>query len=335
MRVRLALLVALSLLAGGCKKDAADHLRAAKDQVFEKHPEEGLREYRLALDSLERDTSAESQVYRARALRGAADVYYLELRDMRKAVEVYRELIQQCPEAPETLEGRIHLAEILRRHYRDVRGAISELTAAVARNPPQSAELNYQVAKLYFELADYEQCEIESLGVERRYETSAFVDDAMLLRGQALSMRDGHRAEAKRVFQELADRFPESELQPHALYEVGKLRADSGELEKAIEAWVEALKRHPDPAVVQLSISKVRHQMKSTTPRHIGDHNTAFDRPPAVVAAQAIPVKVPPAKTSAEAAGGTAEEAASELKMPAMGPPATKQEKAPEPVKEP
>ncbi len=302
----LALAAAAALALSGCKQGAAAHLGAAKDAVFEKRPEEALREYRLALDALERDDSPEARVYRARALRGAADVYYLEQRDMRRAVEVYRELIQQCPEAPETLEGRIHLAEILRTHYRDVRGAINELTAAIARNPPQTAELGYQVAKLYFELGDYQQCEIEVAGLVNKYETSTFVDDAMLLRGQALAMMDGRRQDAMRVFQELVEKFHDSELQPHALYELGKLRADGGELEKAIEAWVEALRRHPDPSVVQGAIARVRKRMRSTTPRRIGDEAVAFDRdtpPPAV------------AKTSAEAAGGTAEEAAREAQM--------------------
>jgi TolA-binding protein len=320
---------ALCLALAGCKQGAAEHLRLAKDQVFEKHPEEGLREYRLALDVLEKDDTAEAQVYRARALRGAADIYYLELRDMRKAVEVYRELIQECPEAPETLEARIHLAEILRTHYRDVRGAINELTAAIARNPPQSAELNYQVAKLYFELGDYQQCEIEALNVERKYEASSFVDDAMLLRGQAQSMMDGHRADAMHTFQDLAERFPDSELQPHALYELGKLRADAGDLEKAIEAWVQALARHPDPQVVQGSITRARKRMKSTTPRHIGDEAAAFDRDnPAVVAAEA---KGAAPKTSVEAAGGSAEEAAREAVMPPSGP-ATPAPKKPAPM---
>ena len=319
MKGRALVAAAVCFALWGCKQGAADHLRLAKDQVFEKHPEEGLREYRLALDVLEKDDSAEAQVYRARALRGAADVYYLELRDMRKAVEVYRELIQECPEAPETLEGRIHLAEILRTHYRDLRGAINELTAAIARNPPQSAELNYQVAKLYFELGDYQQCEIEASNVERKYEASSFVDDAMLLRGQALAMMEGHRADAMHTFQDLAERFPDSELQPHALYELGKLRADSGDLEKAIEAWVEALARHPDPQVVQGSIARARKRMKSTTPRRIGDEAAAFDRDnPAVTAA--VEAKVPAAKTSAEAAGGSPEEAAREAMMPPSGP---------------
>src|SRR5437763_812079 len=121
MRVALALL----LLVAACKQTAQDHVNAARTALYEKKPQDALHEYRLALEVLEKDDSPEAQVLKARVLRGAADVYYLELRDMKNAVQVYRELIHECPEAPETLEGRMHLADILATHFHDLRGAIN------------------------------------------------------------------------------------------------------------------------------------------------------------------------------------------------------------------
>ncbi len=318
MSVRTVRLIALLLAAlgvgsvSGCQGGANEHFRRAKDKTFEKQPQAAIEEYRLALEILRREDSAEAQVLRARVLRGWADVYYLDTREMPKAVDVYKELISTCPESPETLEARIHLANILKVHYRDLRGAIAELTAAIARNPPQSAELVYQVAKLYFELGDYKQADIEAQTVVKRFETSAYVDDAMFLQAQALSMMEGKRPEALRMFQELAQRFPDSELQPHALFELGKLRADSSENEQAIELWVEALKRHPDPAVVQSQISRVRERITNTTPKNLGSTAAAFDREP-VRPVAAVGAKKP--KNSIEALGGSAEEAEHEASM--------------------
>ena len=310
--MRPLLLSVLLLLGAGCKRnDAPTRLQNAREKLYAHLPQAALEEYRLALDALDRDESKEAAVYRARALRGAADTYYLELRDFKHAVEVYRELSQLCPEAPETLGGRLHLADILEHQFHDLRGAITELTAALARNPPQSAELSYRVAKLYFELGDYQQCELEAASVARKFETSPYVDDALLLRGQALAMMEGHRPEALKVFEELAEKFPDSELQPHALFEAGKLRAEAGEPEKAIETWVEALKRHPDPQVVQAVISRVRRQLRETTPSKVGDAAKAFDRD--VPGANPVALKMP--KTSIEAVGGTADEAEREAKM--------------------
>lgn len=300
------LLLACALLGAlvACRRETpADHLQRARDAVFEKRPDEALVEYRKAFDLLRRDEAPESKVLRARALKGAADVYWLEQRKVKEAVSVYKELIQQCSESPEALEARIILAELLRVHYRDLRGAIDQLTAALQRNPPQSAELHYQVAKLYFELGDYAQCELEARKLAERFATSPYVDDALYLQAQAVHMMEGRRQEASRAYADLRTRFPDSELAPHALVEMGKLRADSGENEKAIELWVEALKAHPDPALVQDYISRARRRITSTTPEAIGRRESAFDKP------QPPQAPVRPARTSIEAVGGSAEEA--------------------------
>lgn len=299
MKRLLFTLAALSLFA--CHDNADEHMKRARDAIFEKDPNRALHEYKVAIDRLERDDPPEAKVLKARALKGAADVYYLELRDMRQAIAVYKELVAQCPESPEALEGHITLADLLHNYAHDIRGAINELSAAISRNPPQGAELSYQVAKLYFELGDYQQCELEAQHLISRFETSAYVDDAMLLRGQALEMMDGRRADAQRDFEELVHRFPDSELAPHALFEIGKLYSEGGDDAKAIEVWVEALKRHPDPAVVQSSIARVRARIAKTTPTKIGDHYAAFDHD-----------KKPPPKNSLEAVGATAEQAAHE-----------------------
>jgi len=318
-----ALLLGLLSLAGCRKEDAPLHLERARTALYELHPDVALTEFRAALDLLERDTSVQAGIYRARALRGAADTYFFQLQDYKRAHQVYGELIKLCPEAPETLEGRIHLASLLRHQFRDLRGAIAELTAALARNPPQSAELSYQVAAMYFELQDYEQCELEASQVARKFEASAFVDDALFLKAQALSMMDDRRPEALRAFLELITRVPDSELKPHALFEVGRLRASAGDFEGAIESWVQALQAHPDPAMVQSNIARVRKRIRATTPRRVGDAMTAFDwdshpeyeAPPAAE-------RVAPARTSAEAVGGTREEAEREAKMSAEQAPA-------------
>ncbi|XXF81487.1 tetratricopeptide repeat protein [Myxococcaceae bacterium GXIMD 01537] len=292
------------LLLSGCRDTAGDHLKRARDAVFEKRPDEALVEYRKAYEMLQRSDAPEALVMRARALKGAADVYWLEQRKVEEAAGVYRELINQCPESPEALEGRIILAELLhtRTRNRDLRGAIDLLTAALTRNPPQGAELQYQVAKLYFELGDYQQCGLEARKLTERFATSPLVDDAIFLDAQALSMIEGKRQEASHIYADLRTRFPESDLAPRALFEMGKLKAESGEFEKAIELWVDTLKTHPEPKLVQDSIARARRRLAAMTPGGLG-RDAAFDH-----GAQARAARPP--RNSVEAAGGTAEEAA-------------------------
>jgi tetratricopeptide (TPR) repeat protein len=305
MLTRLGLGLWFVLLAGGCQQDALSRLQRARTAVFQNDPDRALKEYRLALDLVERDPSEPARLLHARALKGAADVYYLELRDPVRAAEVYQELVRTCPETPEALEGRILLAELLHVHFRDLRGAIGALGGAIERNAPQSAELTYRIAKLYFELGDYQQATVEAERVQTKFEASGFADDALLLEAQGLAMMEGRAQDAVRAFQRLVDDHPASALVPHALFEMGKLKAEQGERELAIELWVRALDLHPDPALVQGTIARVRAQIVARTPTSVGDRTRALQRGPAVV----VPVRH---RTSVEAAGGTAEEAAKE-----------------------
>ena len=300
-----ALFLAALVLLAGCSRSAEEHLVLARDAVFVHRPQTALREYRLALDAVEKDTSPAGSALRAAALRGAGDTYYLELRDVAKAVGVYRELLAQAPESPEALEAHVFLADILHHNYRDLRGSIAELTAAVARKPARAPDLAYEVCKLYFELGDYQQCTIESEKLVQTYPASPRVPDALFLAGQAYAMQ-GMRTQAEQAFQALAERFPASELAPHALFELGKQRAEGGDAPGAIKAWVAALPRHPDPKLVQAAIAHTRERIAQTTP-------------PLGQAAAFAKGEVTPhrprenqAKTSVEAAGGTAAEAAKE-----------------------
>jgi tetratricopeptide (TPR) repeat protein len=293
-------------LAAGCSRSPKEHLEAARDAVFDHRPQTALREYRLALDAVEKDNSVSGLALRAAALRGAGDTYYLELRDVAKAVGVYRELVTQVPEAPETLEAHVFLADILHQHYHDLRGAIAELTAALARKPVRAPELAYEVCKLYFELGDYQQCTIESEKLVQSFPTSPRVPDALFLAGQAYAMQEGMREQAERAFQAVAERFPASELAPYALYELGRLRAEGGDAPGAINAWVAALPRHPEPKLVQAAIARTRERIAQTTPAAMGQA-AAFAK------GEAVPRhRTNQAKTSVEAAGGTADEAAKE-----------------------
>jgi tetratricopeptide (TPR) repeat protein len=309
-----ALLGALCfLVVAGCRDDASSRIQRAKDAVYAGDPHRALKEYRLALDSIDRNESPESSVLRARALKGAADVYYLELRDFVRAVEVYRELVHACPESPESLEGHIQVAEILRNHFRDLRGAISALTQAIDRNAPDSAELSYQVAKLYFELGDYNQAGLEAQKVQQRFETSAFVDDALFLQAQALAM-EGRTEEALRTFEAVEERFPDSELAPFATFERGRLLSEAGQDVEAIELWVQALRRHPNPQTVQRAIVRVRRRLALVTPVAVGDRTAALERvmPTEAELAESGRRRGPRPRTSLEAMGSTREQAAGE-----------------------
>ncbi|MFN0061847.1 MAG: tetratricopeptide repeat protein [Myxococcaceae bacterium] len=307
LRILAPVFCALALLPA-CQRGPEERITRAKDAIFDRKPLQALKEYRLALDTLDADNSRRGQKLRAEALLGSAQTYHLELRDIGHALPVYGELIETAPDSPEALQARIAMAELLRFHYRDTRKAIATLSAAVERKPSQAPELIYRVAKMYFELGDYSQSSLEAQKVVGQFPDSPVVDDALFLQAQALSMLEGRREDALSAFAAVTKRFPQSELAAHALFELGKAHADAGENSQAISFWVKALATHPDPRTVQTSIARVRQRITRTTPVAVGERASAFDRPVVPIVRNARVRH----RNSVQAAGGTAEEAVRE-----------------------
>ncbi len=269
----LGVLLALVNVGATCTPSAEQQLHAARDAMYRGDARSAIVHYEQAVQIASDDDSRGGQILRARALREAADASYLDLRDPERAAGLYRALIQTEPATSEALEARISLARILRVDFRDLRGAIIELTAVIARQPPGTSRLRYELAKLYFELGDYAQCVLEAEALLERHAAESLAARATFLKAEALAMIEGRGIEAIRVLEDLLKRFPSSELQPHALYELGRMRADGGDLEAAIEEWVRSLKTHPHPEFIQSAIVRARKRLEqSSSP---GDHIAA------------------------------------------------------------
>src|SRR6516162_7012171 len=80
-----------------CTQSAEDHLRAAQDAIYLGDPRRALNEYERAAELAARENSTRAPFVQARALRGAADVCYLELGEPARAAGIYRRLIRIHP----------------------------------------------------------------------------------------------------------------------------------------------------------------------------------------------------------------------------------------------
>jgi len=257
--VCLFLLAALAV-SSGCKRTAEQHFRAAQDARYRGDPGAALVEYQLAREVAKGKHSPQAERLETRALWEAADACYGELKEPAQAAALYRELISTRPDAAEALAARVKLAEILRSDLNDLPGAIFQLAAAIALRP--SADLHYELAKLYFATGDYGPCATECDAILQRHASASIAARAALLEAQALQMIDGRSSEAIRLLEQLVVQFPSPELKALALHELGRMQSEAGDHESAIEHLVRALSTHPNPTIVQSAIASARRRLE-------------------------------------------------------------------------
>ncbi len=249
----------------------------ARDLAFRQNFQGALAQYEGVLTDLGRDESDLSKTIRVQALRGAADLCYLQLADYVKAAQLYRDLAERYPDRPETFEARAHLADILRDHFHDTRGALAQLAALVQSFPNHvdTDRYQYRAAQDYFDLRDYPQTETELSLFLSRFPGSALRADAQLLMASSMAL-EGRKTDAIAMYQQIANEHPGADA-GRANLEIARIYEDASDFEKAETFLAKAMPDYPEPKVVSLALQRVRRRVAMRKPVDIHDRNAIFD----------------------------------------------------------
>jgi len=96
--------------------------------------------------------------YAATALMNIANMYYLNLRQLDRAIETYQKIVEDLPETPEALQAREKLAEIYANEMGDFTQAIFEYEKLLeSPNLENRAETRFQMACAYFKINDFDR----------------------------------------------------------------------------------------------------------------------------------------------------------------------------------
>ncbi len=278
-RARAAALVAMAgvgALALACgsaerKLEAATALRHAGDAKG------ALAAYKgLLADLGEGPLPADQAAIRAKALRYAGDVSYLELGDYTGALSYYRRIVSLSPGATEAYEARAVIGDIYRDRLNDPLAAIAQYADVAASDSPLAPKYQLEVARSYLALARYDQARTEARILRERWPTHPLADEAQLIAAQAWAL-EGRTDEALGAFQALVDRHPAPELAARALEGQAHIHAQAGRFDRALELYTAALPNHPNPDAIRTNIEAVRERREKARTATPGDRAAAFD----------------------------------------------------------
>lgn len=269
-----ALALASALLACSGTARRLDDANAARRAG---HPAEALAGYQAVLSELGEGRLPDGDAaLRLKALRGAADVAYLELGDFTQAVSFYRRIVALYPGSEEAWKARAMTGDIYQQRLGDPMGAIAQWADIAQGDAPEAAAYQLKVARAYLDLGNFDQARTEARLLRERWPASDAADEAQLLAAQAWAL-EKREDEATRAFQALLDRHPRPELAAQALEGQAGLAADAGRFERALALYEQALEGHPRPDVLRVAIAKVKARRERARPSRPGDRATAFD----------------------------------------------------------
>ncbi len=188
-------LLGMAAFVAACNSDSRQLAERAEASWRAGNYEDAIR-----LNTLLYERNPNNQ-FAAQACLNIANIYYLNLRQIKNAVDEYKKLIQEHPKAPETLKAREQLAAIYENELDDLTQAIAQYDKLLeANNPENRAEILFKRASAYFNLEDYNRAWRELRLIEDSGEGGSHLLDQVHL-------KLGNIDQIRRQYQDAADYF--------------------------------------------------------------------------------------------------------------------------------
>lgn len=272
---RVAALLLLAVLAGCGSLEG--RLESANGLRHDGRPKEALAAYQAILAEMgDGPLKGNAAKVRARALKYAAEISYLELGDYPGAIAYYRRIVSLEPATPEAFEARGAIGDIYLERFHDPLAAIAQYADVAAREAGVAPAFQLKVARAWMELRNWPRAREEARALRERWPTSPEADEAQLITAQAWAS-EGRSEEALGAFRALVERRPSRELVARALEGQALLFAQEGIFDRALELYAQALPIHPNAEAVQTAMDAVARRRDAAKTSEPGDRAAAFD----------------------------------------------------------
>jgi tetratricopeptide (TPR) repeat protein len=262
MRPARGLILLLAGLFGvpACLQDEMeDRFSKGFDLLYENRYEDAENHFLVIAREMARSAEPEATLAQARALYHVGRIDHLYLDQPHRAVGRLREALKLAPDAPFAFDARQEIGLIFQNRLMDYRTAALEFERLVSEFPDRKGiELyQYRVAQCYFLLREFDQARTEARLLLQKWPKGEFTDEARLLIANSYYF-EGRLQEAATAHKELLETNPETAIRARSLFELGMCYQDLGDRIQAEKVYLEALKDHPRPDLVQMQLSQLR-----------------------------------------------------------------------------
>jgi TolA-binding protein len=269
---QIATLALLALACAACGQPAAQ-LERARDLALEGHHKTALVEARAVLFTLRDQSGDKADQVRRGALKLAGDLCAVYLADPRCAAREYRELVKQYPTSPEAFEARDRLGDLDQRAG-DIRGAIAAWRDQVATAPdrPGADLAQLKVARALLDQGQFPESRTAAAELQSRWPKSPLAPAAALLAASTWHL-SGQHVEAIAAYDAVERKYHGSSQGAEALFEKGNCLAETGDDERAVVAYTDALVRHDSPEAVEFALQRSERRLQRS--KAVNPHNMA------------------------------------------------------------
>lgn len=249
--------VLAAFVLAGCNADEKQLLGRAEARWREGNYDDALRLYTLLY---ERDRQGE---YAGQALLRIGNIYYLDLRRMRDAIQSYEKLAAELPGRPEEYTARAQLAEIFENEIGDLSAAIVQYDKVLEnKSLDNREEVLYRRASAYFKKEEFTVALRELRQLEESGLSGHLAHQVALKMGAIYQIQHKYDA-ALPYFRKVAE-APCPECRRQAVLDLAETYEALYDFDRAIET-VKRLDRDPqNQALIDREVLRLEQLRKET-----------------------------------------------------------------------
>ena len=269
MKARFGILI-VALAMGACRSDVQSGMQSANDLLYRQKYVDAERLYRKLLKRLDvpKELTEAEDSQRLQVLDRLGKINALYLRDYAQAIADYESLIRHYPKAEQSLSALATVADLYHYKIANLQQGIDAYQRLVTDFPtrPEARHAQLETVAAYFKLKNYDQARTEAAALLKRWADSPEAMQAEFEVADTYYVQKRY-TEAIATYELLLQRKPEANLTALVLFELGNCYQELGDGERALTYFYACLPAHPNPALVQRKIARVRSRLHHTAPQ--------------------------------------------------------------------